>query len=358
MTKEHWEQYCNTHLTTITPVLIDLGFTLESEQPHLSGERYLLSGPKLVLYGERTRDHLPVIIKITDDHVAARDLIHERTCRETLERINFAYQLFQSPRDILFAQHDKYTISITQYISQDVPFLDRTLEEQFFLALKALESQEASHATTAEHIHLITGAFDLYDGARYQHTLTRYRTEVDARPVPHETKEAFDRALESIRTGTTLLDRYAGFLTHWDFVPHNIRVHRGSIYLLDHTAIRFGNKYEGWARFMNFMTLYHRALETALDTYVQRNRRSEEYETLRLMRIYRLSELVWFYTNIRTHAEGSLRTLTDARIALWTQALVAQLTNTPLSETVLDQYRTTRDSLRDLDEQKRQQGLH
>jgi hypothetical protein len=358
MTKERWEQYCATHLTAITPILLDLGFSLESEQPHLAGERYLLSGPKLVLYGERVQDQLPVIIKVTDDTQAARELLHERDCRKTLTQINFAYQLFHSPTDILFAHHNKYTISITQYIPQDTPFLDRTLEEQFFLTLKALESQEASHATTAEHIRAVARTFEVYTGTRYHHSFVSYQTNVHTSSAPKHTKKVFEDASTVLHDNTTLLDRYAGFLTHWDFVPHNIRVHTDTIYLLDHTAIRFGNKYEGWARCMNFMTLYHRALETALDTYVRSNRRAEEYETLRLMRIYRLGELIWFYVTKREQAEGTLRTLTDARITLWTQALEAQLSYTPLSESVLDEYRSIRDTLRDPEEKKRQQGLH
>jgi hypothetical protein len=357
--KEQWERYCSEHLTSLTPILLGLGYTLESEQPHLIGERYLLSGPKLVLFGERTRDHLPVVIKVTDDTGAAQDLMHERACREALGSIDFAYQVFRSPRDILFGKHDRYTLSITEYIEQKKPFLERTLEEQFFLALKAFEAQEASHATTAKHLNTIRSTFEIYDAQRYIRTLAQYRTQVcTLEQIPLETTTVLDEAVRTLEEGQELLDRYAGFLTHWDFVPHNIRIRENEIYLLDHTAIRFGNKYEGWARFMNFMTLYHPQLEMALDRYVHENRRAEEHETLRLMRIYRLSELVWLYATKRASAVGDLQTLTDARIALWTSALNAQLTHTPLADEILTGYKKTRDTLRDPEEKKRQIGLH
>ena len=48
------------------------------------------------------------------------------------------------------------------------------------------------------------------------------------------------------------------------------------MYLLDHSSLRFGNKYEGWARFRNFTTFYNRPLEEALLLYMRNNRAEEK----------------------------------------------------------------------------------
>jgi len=357
--KEQWETYCAQQLAVVTPLLINEGFVLETEQPHLEGERYVLSGPKLVLYGSRNSDNMRVVIKITDNAHEAKELEHERTMQEILRTIDFAYHTFHAPREVLFGRHEAHTFYITEYISQEKMFLEHTLEEQFFLALKALEAQEGSHATTHKHLATIRKTFEVYEAPRYIQNLARYRDEVTTL-LPHtkDVHQVLTQALHMLEKNTTLLNVYSSFLTHWDFVPHNIRIHGRDIYLLDHSAIRFGNKYEGWARFMNFIMLYHPKLERALNTYVGENRSPSEYATLTLMRLYRLSELVWFYATKRAQTEGDLRVLTDARINLWTKAIEAQLTGTTLDTTVIAAYKKTRDDLRDEDEKKRQQMLH
>lgn len=357
--KQQWEKYCGDQLAIVTPLLMNEGFILETEQPHLQGERYLLSGPKLVLYGARKSDDVRVVIKITDDAREAEQLEHEQKAQEVLSTMDFAYNTFYSPAKILFGHHSAYTFYITEYIPQEKNFLEYTFEEQFYIALKAFEAQEGSHATTHGHLQTIKKTFEVYDGARYIETLKKYHDEVTLLLPENKTaQEMLSQTLQELTANKELLDTYSNFLTHWDFVPHNIRIHGRDIYLLDHSAIRFGNKYEGWARFMNFMTLYHIKLERALDTYVHENRPEPEYATLRLMRLFRLSELVWFYATKRASAEGNLSTLTDARIDLWSSALESQLTNTPLDTTIVEAFKKTRDTLRDEGEKERQHVLH
>jgi hypothetical protein len=356
--KQQWESYCKKQLEVITPLLLEEGFVLEEDQPHTYGERYLLSGNKLVLYGMRTIDEQRVVIKITNDAKLAEELEKERTCSEALHAMHFAYETFYSPEEILFGRHEAYTFYITKYIPQEKKFLEYSLEKQFFFALKAFEAQEGSHAVARSHMQTIKKTFDIFTADTYVQTLTRYKNEVCASRVNSKSTAQLNLAMDTLTSEKELLERYTNFLTHWDFVPHNIRIHNDLMYLLDHTAIRFGNKYEGWARFMNFMMLYHPELELALDQYVQENRLTDEHTSLQLMRIYRLSELVWFYTKKREKAEGNLEILTDARIAFWTSALEAQLQNKPLEKEVIERYKKTRDSLRDTDEVQRQKNLH
>jgi hypothetical protein len=357
--KARWQSYCSEQLSLVTPLLLDEGFELEEEQPHLIGERYILSGPKLVLYGARKSDGLRVVIKISNNTKTAQELLLEHEAREALSAMHFAYKIFHSPREVLSGHKGAYTFYITEYIPQEKKFLEYSLEDQFFFALKAFEAQEGSHATTHGHLKTIEKTFEVFDAKRYIDSVRKYKKEVENLiPEKKSVQEVFAHAVETLENEKKLLDTYSNFLTHWDFVPHNIRIHERNIYLLDHTAIRFGNKYEGWARFMNFMTLYNAPLEQALDTYIQENRSTSEHRTLELMRLYRLCELVWFYVKKRESSEGNLRTLTNARTELWSKSMEAQLQSKTLGTTVIENYKKIRDDLRDADEKQRQDALH
>jgi hypothetical protein len=154
------------------------------------------------------------------------------------------------------------------------------------------------------------------------------------------------------------IERYTGFLTHTDFVPHNLRIGSGYMYLLDHTSLRFGNKYKSWGRFVNYMTLYNPELESALVEYVRKNRSAEEYEALRLMRVYKLGFLLAFYERSYGKTMGDVQELARIRIAFWTQALKAVLADTQLSKETIEAYKENRNRLRSDEEKQRQKLLN
>lgn len=363
--QKRWELYCQEELAALTPVLSRLGFSLEQEQPHLGGERYLMyavtitSGRKLILVGSRVSDGLRVIIKATRDGSGKRELARERACRRALEQIKFAYEVFRAPEEILFTRARGFTISIQQFLEQERPFLERALEEQFFLALRAFKSQESAHATTYGHQRQIRKTFGYTDAAEYEKTFSKFRSTLEHLNLEEpRLTESLAAAHQHIRTGLETIEQYGGFLTHTDFVPHNVRVLNGCIYLLDHSAIRFGNKYEGWARFINFMTLYNPDLADALITYVAANRTEEEAQALTLMRLYRLGEIIYYYAQTLPKSDGNLLKLNRARLTLWSRILESTVRNERLPEEILTTYKNTRDALRSDDEKKRQQGLH
>jgi hypothetical protein len=357
--KQQWEDYRTKQLGAVTPLLLDEGFILETDQPHISGERYLLSGPKLVLLGIRKSDDMRVVIKITDDTKEATALTHEKSAIEVLHTMRFGYTTFHAPKEILFGKKNQYTFFITKYIPQETAFLERPIEEQFFFALKAFEAQEGFHATTHSHQDSARKHFEVFSSEKYCETIKKYVQETrDYVPDDAYILSTLSSALEKLIADKPLLEKYSHFLTHWDFVPHNIRIHKNDIYLLDHTSIRFGNKYDSWARFLNFMSLHNPPLEHLLDEYVQKNRFPDEHATLRALRIFRLSELVWFYAKKLKEAEGDLLTLTRARCTFWTHMLEAHITDIPPSEKIIQEYKKTRDSLRDTEEKKRQENLH
>ena len=362
--KQEWEQYCTEELSLLTPLLSSLGFTLEEEQPHLKGERYLMqavqttSGKKLILLGKDSKG-LRVVIKATRDAAGSKELEHEQTCRQKLHEIQFAYQVFLTPEEILFTHKDGFTISIQKFIEQQTTFLERPLEEQFTLALRAFKAQESAHAATYEHLRRIEGTFGSIDAKGYIKAYKTFASNIEyARPDDASLSSLLKEGHAQLEKEMETIEQYSGFLTHTDFVPHNIRVLNDDIYLLDHSSLRFGNKYEGWARFLNFMALYNPELEKALLDYVKMNRTPEEYRALWLMRIFRLAEIIWFYVNMLQKTEGDQKVLTEARIQLWKNVLEAALKEETVSASIVSEYKVLRDSLRTAEEKQRQVGLH
>lgn len=363
--KRMWDEYCAHEIPRAKRILHEVGYTLDQEQPHIGGERYLMqavttaSGRKLILLARRDRDHVRAVVKITDDSAGKQELAHERACRSILSRIKFAYRVFHSPEELFYGERDGRLISIQQFIPQEHAFLERPLPEQFTFALAAFKAQESAHATTHEHARLIASTFKTMRADDYRTQFEQFRMNILREAPPglalSETLEGGAHYLEAARGE---IERYAHFLTHTDFVPHNFRINKGVLYLLDHSSLRFGNKYEGWARFINFMTLYNPELANALIRYVADNRTPEESVALKAMRVYRLGEIIWYYIHTLSKCSGDLHTLNAARATFWAQVLHATLRDEPVPEQTLAAYRALREKLRDADEKRRQQGLH
>jgi len=360
--KQDWEKYCTSELEVVLPILKNLGFKLEDEQPHLGGERYLMqavtttSGKKLILLGCSVSDNKRVVIKATSDHAGTKELEKERSLRMALKKINFAYQTFHSPEELLFVKQADFTISIQAFIEKDKQFIERSTEEQFSLALKAFKAQEGAQATTYKHRRFIKKTFGEKNAEDYLKDFLLFK-KIILKTFP-EKRAVFGQAEEFLSTHVETIEQYCGFLTHTDFVPHNFRFVNNNIYLLDHSSIRFGNKYDGWARFINFMALYNPELEQTIVEYVRNNRTPEESLSLKLMRIYRLGEIIYYYTNTLQRSSGNLLELNRARIDLWSSLLEAVLENKVLDKNLIEKYKKTRDLLRDKEELERQEGLH
>lgn len=359
-----WEMYCRNTLHALNPILARHAIILDTEQPHIAGERYLMhavtttNGRKLILLGTTTNG-TKVIIKATQDPEGKKELEHERYCRAVLARINFADTVFHTPEEIMYLTVHNFVITVTRFIEQEKSFLARTLPEQFELALRAFKGQESAHATTWNHYALISKTFGVRSGTTYLHSFAQFKANI-ALTIPHDMilHERMVSAYAHLQKNVRTIDQYTGFLTHTDFVPHNIRVSDDTIYLLDHSSLTFGNKYEGWARFLNFMTLYNPALEKALVTYVAENRTSEESTALHLMRLYRLGEIIWYYVRTLEKSAGALHTLNATRVAFWSDVLEHTLKKSELPASLLSSYIQTRDALRSDEEKQRQKNLH
>ncbi|XKT74504.1 MAG: hypothetical protein ACJKTH_00180 [Patescibacteria group bacterium UBA2163] len=360
--KTQWNEYVQTEMDAVQPLLQEAGFTLDDEQPHVIGERYVIravttaSGEKMVLLGRNAKDGKRVVIKVSSDEEGKKELEHERRAKALLEKLHFAYDVFVTPQELFFTESDGRMVAVYEYIEQEKQFIDRPTPEQFTYALCAFKAQEGAHATTHRHTKLIHDVFETRDAASYLAEHERFKTTItdfDARTEP-----LLRDVYTLLSDNREVIDRYGSFLTHTDFVPHNFRIQDDVIYLLDYSSLRFGNKYEGWARFLNFMTLYNPELEMALTQYVADNRSLDEQCSLKMMRLYRLSELAAFYVGTLSKATGALHTLNKTRVYFWLDALAALYSGEMLGEEARAEYQRTRDALRSEDEKRRQKNLH
>ncbi|MBX4189048.1 hypothetical protein KW785_00450 [Candidatus Parcubacteria bacterium] len=339
---------------TLLPELQNLlskhGFTLDEEQPHISGERFLMQKQKLVLMGRRIKDGLRVAIKISNMPEGKRGISEEKHARDLLQSITFANGSILFPQEIYWKEDQGYLMWAIEFIEQDKVFVAHTLEEQFFIALKAFEAQEAFHATTYEHIGTVKKVFPILYAQEY------FREFAAAKEVVGNT--ILDEAETLLHNHKQLIDKYCNYLTHTDFVPHNFRIRDNRLYMLDCApevrTMHFGNKYEGWARFLNYMVIHNPGLDRAISEYIKKNRGAEDYLNLRLMRIYKISFLMRFYKESLAETEGDLHQLTKERLAFWQHILRHILDDTAIPLHLIQEYKGKRDTLRSDEEKKRQ----
>jgi|CXWL01.1.fsa_nt_gi hypothetical protein len=364
--KKAWDAYRERELRDAEPLLKKLGYTLDEKQVHTGGERYLMAGArdvggggrKLVLTGRRISDQSRVIIKVSSEPAGIREIERERASRVLLHSLNFATSTFSSPEELLFQKQDGRILFITSYIEEELTFIEHELEEQFFLALHAFETQESVHATTSAHAQTIEETFGIVGAKEYLELFETFRTNaISSDPENERMREVFNRTFAFLHEHRTVIERYSGFLTHSDFSPQNIRIRNRTLFLLDYASMYFGNKYESWARFINFMTQHNPALERMLVEYVRKNRGEEEHLSLRLMRMYKLGFLLQFWTAALAKSEGDLHALVRLRVSFWTEALDAVLRDTPISEDLLHSYLKKQATLRSDEEKARQREI-
>ncbi len=364
--KQAWDAYRKSELHRIQPVLETLGFVLDDAQVHTGGERYLMmsardvggGGLKLVLVGKRVSDGKKVVIKVSREPEGILEIERERESRQLLSTLPFAVWTFHIPKELFFGRRGEYLLFVTEYIEQAVPLFARTLDEQFFMSLKAFETQEGAHATTSGHSSGVRESFGIMGAKDYLESLDAFSAQAWAHdPQNFELAQTLARTREFMQEHKTTIARYCGFLTHADFVPNNLRVEGHTLYLLDYASLHFGNKYESWARYLNYMVHHNPALEHALMDYVRENRGAEEYLSLRLMRVYKLTFLLQFWTNSIAHTAGDMHELVRARITFWTKVLNCILGDVPVPVGDIEHILKEEARLRTDEEKARQREL-
>lgn len=326
---------------------------LDPEQLHISGERYLMMKNKYVLSGKEKMSGRRVIVKASNIPDGIREIDQEVQVRNLLLQISFAKDKIKFAEHIKDKKSDGYYVWATEYIAQDKVFVEYTTDEQFFMILKAFEAQESFHATTFEHEKTIKSLFPVFHAQDYFAEFRRYKEGIKSLNNT-ELDRTLDMAEKFLRENKQSIDTYSNYLTHTDFVPHNFRVKNREVYMLDLSSVHFGNKYEGWARLLNYMVIHNPELEKSLSVYVRKNRGEEEYLNLRLMRVYKLGFLLDFYTKSIIKTERDLKELTFERINFWHEVLKFILNDQEIPSNLIGDYKSKRDNLRSEEEKKRQ----
>jgi len=365
--QQAWDEYKNRELKKARRLAEHFGYHLDEAQVHTGGERYLMTGiqdvggggKKLVLIGTNINDGKKVVIKYSSDQNGIKEIEQERRARETVAKIPFSYIPLLAPAEIAFQKKDGAVFFVTEYISEKTPLLKQPIQKQFRIALDGLKMQEGSHAIAHSHTKHIEKTLGLLSANDYIRSMDNYIYEIERfAPDNRSLVSTLAEAMRFFHENKEDVDRYCGFLTHADFAPHNLRIKDDHVYLLDFASVHFGNKYESWARLLNYMVLYNQEIEQALTQYVKINRSKEEYLSLRLMRVYKLVFLLHYYVISLHKTSGNLQLLTRERISFWTQVLNSVLQEKEIPSKKVDDFKKRRDSLRSSAEIARQKELH
>lgn len=354
--KTDFDQYQKLELELATKVLENLGYILDATQVHTGGERFVMSGYKLVLTGIN-KQRRKVVIKFSSHPAGREEIKHEHFVSTSLQQLDFAAHSFAAPTEFEFRDTTNHTFRAVEYVEEKTPMPTLPTTEQFFLALRAFEVQSGLHATTSSHIKKVNKIFGLATAKDYLRATDAYATYITDSKLASSITNTLKQAKEMLHQHTDTIRQYTGFLTHTDFAPHNVRLVDGELYLLDQTSLHFGNKHESWARFINYMYLYNTTLAQYLITYTRDNKSPEEYQSLRLMQLYKLIYLLAFYVGSHQRTSGNHQQLSAARLQFWSEILTAVQSDQAPEQKLIDTYKTTRNKLRDKDEKVRQRAL-
>lgn len=356
LSKQEWNSYINKELLIFRPFFIRLGIILDTDQLHVTGERYLMSGKKLVLTGtyKDDKNKKRIIVKVSSDDAGRSEIRSERKIYKTLQTLPFANSALLFMNELDFEDAKIGTLLVTEFIEQPKVYAQLTLLKQFHLASRMFEEQEGFNVTIYEHEKLIKKIFSIFRSNDYLKEFKKYKNNIKRNLPDNVTLHSLlERAQTLLTENKDTTDRYSPYLTHTDLAPHNMRVSDHGIFLLDYSSFAFGNKYEGWARFLNYMLIHNPKLERLLCDYL-RDRGQDEYLSLQLMRIYKIVFLLEYYTQSLTRTTGNLHRLTKIRIDLCTKILESILDDTVISKNVIDTYINTRNKLRTKEEAVRQ----
>ncbi|KND48437.1 MAG: hypothetical protein AB200_01760 [Parcubacteria bacterium C7867-005] len=341
------------NLEKIASIIAPLGFELDEEQPHMKGERFLMMKNKYVLSATTDKGN-KVILKIAHHEDGKKEIMDEKLNRDVLTSVVFSNDRLMVPEEIYFGIKDGHLVWATAFIPQEKVFVAHSIEDQFFKILRVFEEQEAFHATTFEHLKSISKVFPVFHAKEYFEEFKKFANSVSKNIKDRNLDDLMSDAYELLVSNKKNIDEFSNYLTHTDFVPHNFRIRGNAIFMLDLSSVHFGNKYEGWARFMNYMVIHNPHLNKLLSEYVLKNRGVKEQLSLRLMRIYKIGFLLQFYGASLSKTEGDLQKLTMERISFWQTILEHLVNNEEVPESFVESYKDIRDNLRSKDEKDRQ----
>ena len=324
--QDTWDAYREKELPALIPLLASEGVSI-ADEPLLRGVYAVPEKPALTLLGTRTEDGKRVVVHVTSDPDTAKDLEGTHRRRECIERYECLPSSIHLPEELAFGRRDMHTFMVTKFLYEDRSFSELSLEEGFFFALRVLEAQEQAPALSYRATRDAHKLLDTFSAQRYVNTVQQYRRSVTKLLPEHtQAQEVLALAGAALLRERERIDRYSGALLYHRASPETVRVSGGEMYLLDPALFRFGNRYESWAHFVDHAALHQPELESALTTYIRENRGEEVSETLRLMRLYTLAEVIHRDARARQRVATEKAVELDTRIDFWTAVLQTQLT--------------------------------
>jgi len=333
-------------LKQISRLLVNLGYILDKEQPHISGERFLASPDKLVLVGKSTKRNLRVIIKMSRLVRAKDEIRQEKKIRDLLSSSALFKKAILLPKEVYFGRRGPYQIFATEFVEQERVFITYPLKKQISIILKSFQKREK--------LKVNNKFFPSLEASDYLENFKKSQNSVLVHYDSPTVEGIMNDGLKLLQENEAVIERYGGYLVHSDFAPHNFRVSGNSLYTLDCSAFQRGNKYEEMARFLNYMVIHNPALESKLKQYILNERGGEEYLDLKLMRIYKIGYLLEFYTRSLSKASLDLHALTSCRIEFWEEVMRSVIQDRPVDEKIRKSYVENRDNLRSAEEKSRQ----
>lgn len=341
-------------LQPIERLLGQLGFALERHQPHISGERFLMSPNKMVLVGKRVDDKLRVIIKVSRIARGRLEIKQEKRVRDALTAISVPHPGMFFPQEIYYGKRGAYVLLITEYIRQNRVFIAYALDKQFKFVRQSLQTRESIRVASlgqsgrGRKVLPVLRTKDYLEGykAFQASALRNYQTR--------GIEEAMQAGLDFLAKHKAVMNKFSKYLVHSDFVPHNFRIRDNKVYILDAAAFHFGNKYEELARLLNYLVVHNPALEQKLLAYVSQELSKSDYLDLKLMRVYKLGFLLQYHTQALAKTSGDLLALTIHRIEFWEEVLRSVLHDKSIDTNIVQVFIENRDNLRSTDEIARQ----
>lgn len=354
--RQKWDEKIKSELPIIRELLSTIGVTLDEIQPNLIGEKFLMKTDKFVLNGVYAPEKARVIVKISNHKAGIKELEADRHIAQVVDKLSFSTEKIKTAKEYFYGDLGGYRVMVQEFLDQPEALIKLKLEDQYYISMRGFSVLESFYLAAKSHYKEVKSHFPILTGKDYLKTFSKYLKSVHKILNDPSVDSKLDDAYSLFKKHLKLIDKYSTYLVHEDFVPHNFRIYNNILYFIDHEALRFGNKYESWARYVNWMLVQNPPMEEKLVQHVQKIG-PEDYLNLRMMRLLKCAQLITYYAETLAKTSGDTYTLNLRRFNLWLEVLVALTNDRKLHSSFIEEYKQARDVLRTDDEKQRQKLL-
>lgn len=354
--RQKWDEKIKNELPIIRELLSTIGVTLDEIQPNLIGEKFLMKTDKFGLTGTYTPENAKVMIKASNHKNGIKELEADRKVSHIVDKLSFSNEKIKTAKEYFYGDLGGYRILVQEFLDQQKALIQLPLEDQYYISMRGFSVLESFYLTTKSHYTEVKKHFPILTAKDYLKTFSKYLKNIHNILNDPIVDEKLDQSYTLFRQNLKLVDKFSAYLVHEDFVPHNFRVYNNILYFIDHEALRFGNKYESWARYVNWMLVQYPPMEEKLVEHV-RKLGTEDYLNLRMMRLLKCAQLINYYAETLAKTSGDTYDLNVRRFNLWIEVLVSLTNDRKLHPSFIEEYKQARDVLRTDDEKQRQKLL-